>query len=437
MSVLNKNKNPFILCLQICLGAKLLEHFQTNNKYFPWYFSKIKENRNHHNYYFEIDEIDYDFGYDLFEIMRCCKDTKKIMVPKLIRIVEFHIFTIYDWNDDSKKFIKKINAKHLFFNNTTPLLYIANNIDILTNDISLNFLRICATFNQQIKPHILPKNLKSLIFGNSFNQPLLINVLPDGLKCLKFGECFNQPIFEHVLPESLIELSFSRTYNHTLQKSLFENLEILIVRNDIILTSLPVNLKQLRYISSFMNHPLKINFLPEFLTHLSIDFYKEHLIQGMLSDNLTHLILSYDFNFQIKENVLPKKLINLKFGNLYNQPLLPGVFPITLQFIEFGQDFNQPFTDPLSNPLSKNIFPKGLIHLSFGIDFNQQIYSNLLPESLTYLKFSNEFNKSLNRDILPKNLEKLILCKYYKLPSTDFFPQLNIKFNDLEIEEVD
>ena len=178
------------------------------------------------------------------------------------------------------------------------------------------------------------------------------------------------------------------------------------------------------------------------------------------------------YPFYIKPIKYPSKLIYLKFGNKFNQPI--DNLPNSLTHLTFGDDFNQPI-DNLPNSLTHLTFdsagtdyycgsnshsfnqsvdslpsslthltfndffdnyvdnlPNSLTHLTFGIYFNKPI--NNLPLNLLYLKLSSEFDQVL--DNLPDNLQTFILCSignYFDEKTLISEPSFNQPINKLPL----
>ena len=55
----------------------------------------------------------------------------------------------------------------------------------------------------------MPKNLKTLAFGDHYNHKIDSNILPDNIKTLYFGEHYNQIINVEILPSNLKYIKFN------------------------------------------------------------------------------------------------------------------------------------------------------------------------------------------------------------------------------------
>lgn len=126
----------------------------------------------------------------------------------------------------------------------------------------------------------------------------------------------------------------------------------------------------------FFNKPL-IN------KHINYDFSSNYHC------NLKSITFGYHFNQEINENLFPRSLTTLKFGESFNQKLIPGIFKYQCKLIsiEFGENFNNKGF-PL--PFNNQVFPNSLQNLKFANNFNSPLIDQLssLP-NLTILKFPN------------------------------------------------
>ena len=107
-----------------------------------------------------------------------------------------------------------------------------------------------------LKPGILPKNLKILGLAFWDDNEMVVGVLPDSLEILDLRDCyFNGPVIrEGVLPNNLKKLYLSRFYDSLFVKNV-----------------LPPSLKKIRLGFSY-NQPFESNILPNTLEKLSLGF---------------------------------------------------------------------------------------------------------------------------------------------------------------------
>jgi hypothetical protein len=92
--------------------------------------------------------------------------------------------------------------------------------------LSLTSLIIGSGYGYMLKPNILPPNLTHLEFKHWFNCEILPNALPHGLIYLNLGEQFNQKIQENILPSTIEKLIFGEQFNQDLnEKNLSANLK--------------------------------------------------------------------------------------------------------------------------------------------------------------------------------------------------------------------
>lgn len=272
------------------------------------------------------------------------------------------------------------------------------------------------SYNQPLIPGVLPINLNKLVFGNNFNQIIGPNVLPQELCKLIFGHSFDQPIETKTFPESLQSIVFGRSFNQPLGQGV-----------------LPQNLKRIKLGDGFICQKAENFVLPGSLT--SIHFGRQPLEQFLLTKDLfPHTGCLVDINFGdyfnqiLTEGVIPSSVIKLTFGNQYNQPLSPGVLPQSLQRLVFGENYDK--------PIDENVLPNGLQYLTFGYRYNEPIKPKILPTRLTHLVLGFYFNSPLIKGSLPPNLIHLVFQGVYNhflnpgvLPESLRFLKLGEYFN--------
>jgi hypothetical protein len=109
--------------------------------------------------------------------------------------------------------------------------------------------------------------------------------------------------------------------------------------------------------------------------------------------------------------LLPGYIINLSFGNKFNQPLGNNRLSFLsyikeLDSIEFGQCFNQELGHLLESTILNILYlPDNLKSIKFGHDFNKPI--QFLPQQLESIIFGHNFNQSINSG-LPIPLKRII-----------------------------
>jgi len=213
-----------------------------------------------------------DECHDLYSLMLCCKNMKKILKDKFLHILTFKLSQIKEFDE---KTVNKINVLHFDFS------FLPKNVN-------------------------LPSNLKELTFAHTFNEELNREFLPKKLTKLTFGVIYDQPLKECVLPECLTELNLNYSFNQPL-------------------TFLPKDLKTLT-IKGVFNQPIAENILPKKLTKLVFGkCFNQPLTIDVLPKQLNYLRFGDNFNQPLK--LLPKQLNYLRFGDNFNQPLLEGVLP--------------------------------------------------------------------------------------------------------------
>ena len=91
----------------------------------------------------------------------------------------------------------------------------------------------------------------------------------------------------------------------------------------------------------------------------------------------------------------------------YNQPILPGMLPQSLLYLQLNSDFNQPFVD--------GSLPPHLIFLQLGSAFNQPLMPAVLPSSLLHLDL-HSYTQVFQRGSLPASLRTLRMDGYSNQP---------------------
>ena len=159
------------------------------------------------------------------------------------------------------------------------------------------------------------------------------------------------------------------------------------------------------------NEVLKINDIPDFITHLFLCDFNQPIYKYTLSNNIRYLHFGNNFCQKIEPYVLPEGITHLFFGEIYNQPLVKGTIPNSVIYLDLGDIFNQKF--------EKNVLPNNVKYLLLGNLYEYELNSDILPNSLVYL----EINK-----IPICNLPKL---KYLKVMNNYYNNEL--KLNNLEL----
>ncbi len=185
----------------------------------------------------------------------------------------------------------------------------------------LKYLKFGASFNQRINADTLPQGLVSLSFGYYFNQDIDIGMLHE-LRYLVFGKSFNKPLCG--LPKNIRTIRFGESFNQEIKKN-----------------TLPVKLTELVFGSNF-NQRIDIDILPHKITNLYFSCqFNQPLIPGALPKELIHLKFGHSFNQIIPEMLLPKKLSKLHLGYMFNQPLSHGSLPVSLKYLLFNDTYDQ------------------------------------------------------------------------------------------------
>ena len=243
---------------------------------------------------------------------------------------------------------------------------------------NLQYLNLGNRFYLSIDDRI-PDSVETLIIGDLFDCS--INLLKMGIKKLELGKNFNKPLDQ--LPRSLKQLKLGKTFN------------------------------------------LPIDKLPNGLTHLIFNcesVFNHYLVN--LPSNLKCIKLGCRFNTSI-ENCLPHGLIELRFGDYFNNPIKKkslnmfgrgGIvctkkfIPETVRKIKFGMYFDQDINDAL---------PKDIKTVIIGADFSHKI--KRIPPSIKIVQLEIGHRFGINRHL--DNITHLKILNIYYFDHINLFPK--------------
>jgi hypothetical protein len=215
------------------------------------------------------------------------------------------------------------------------------------------------------------------------------------VKYLRFQDTFNCKLEPKSLPSSLIELQFGEWYNHSFD-------------NDV----LPSNLKTLRF--GGFGRVLYTDEITFDERKQKVEGFDKPFRVDVLPSSLIEIHFGNWFNQPLGIGVLPSNLRKLEFGNCFNWMLKPGELPFSLTELYFGYGFNK--------SLDKDVLSPKLTVLCFGYMFNKPFSVGTLPPNLTKLHFSGFFNQPLSVGTLPSSLTELHFGKWFNQPLDDVLP---------------
>eukprot|EP01133_Synstelium_polycarpum_P005263 gene5263-6092_t len=167
---------------------------------------------------------------------------------------------------------------------------------------------------------------------------------------------------------------------------------------------------------------LQVGSLPPFLQTLKLGSFDRSLtLPSLFPTTLVELTFGNDFDQPLLPGVLPPSLVVLNFGNSFDQILEPGSIPESVRFLKFGLHFNK--------PIAPGVLPQSqLTELTFGLEFKQQLQIGSIPLSVTRLVFGAFYNRPLLPGVLPPSLTDLDFgngdCGSYDHPlGPDILPQ--------------
>jgi hypothetical protein len=269
-------------------------------------------------------------------------------------------------------------------------------------------------FNQNIDAVIWPKSLHVILYGFEFDYYTKHSICPDSLRKLKLGSKFNYNLSDFNISHNLSDFNISHNlsdFNISHNLSDF-NISHLVALNlgdhfnqDINNVVWP-NLQVLIFGQAFDRNINKVVWPP--LLHTLI--FKGMFNRDINVDiNLRKLYQWFNFNQPI--NKLPLDIIDLKFGNAFNQEIIHIDWRIynSLRILAFGENFNR-----ICQNSDRSIDWYQLTEITFGERFNQHInnvkFTNL--EIIYDHSCSIDiYNGQKNSFIYPRSLYKII---YYK-----------------------
>jgi len=222
----------------------------------------------------------------------------------------------------------------------------------------------------------------------------LLGRWPSTLTESQMKTVFNQSVLNN-LPTSLQVLKLKVEFERLNDEKVSEALTSL--QKDISFACCPETKLTLAWLLPIVHDSQLVSHIwPQSLTNLTIK-YNHFARPGLLPISLRYLTVS-SFNHPLTIGFLRPH---------FNQLLLPGQLPMSIQKLFLGRHFN--------TQILKNVLPKHLITLQLGSSFRQQIEAGILPSSLRYLRCywntSRTVHKKSLRELLPKNvLPEHLVC---------------------------
>lgn len=138
--------------------------------------------------------------------------------------------------------------------------------------------------------------------------------------------------------------------------------------------------------------------LPKNIQHLSLKFCYDEVQDIVLPSTILYLRVENMYAGQvITKEFLPRNLKEIVLN--YNNELLPGVLPDTLEKIVLGDIFNK--------PIQHGVIPKNVKEFTFGRGYSWGIEPGILPSSLRKLTFRNRIKNPLLLGVIPENVKEL------------------------------
>ncbi len=276
---------------------------------------------------------------------------------------------------------------------------------------------------------LIPNTVKELIIETEVY--LRENSIPYGVKVLSIKRLENY-LYEgkRVIPNSVVNLTIKNI--------------IIPVKPDY----LPQNcIKKitLNYIEK--NETLVPGFIPKGVIDIVFgDLFNIDLVIGSIPKSAISVSFGGRFDKILKGGVLSIGLKKIKFGHQFNQKLLPNIIPHTVEDIVFGDMFDKPlgkgviprnaksvvFGNNFSQYLDEGTFPYGLKKLIFGFRYNNEIVKGLIPPTVEYLSFGFNFDKIIEKGVIPESVIYVIFNGLFEQSIEGIFP-VNLKYLKFEL----
>ncbi|GAM28333.1 hypothetical protein SAMD00019534_115090, partial [Acytostelium subglobosum LB1] len=367
--------------------------------------------------------------------------TKLIFGPKFNKILTPGVFPTSITYLEFGKGFKKSLVPGVFPSSLTTLLFNKSStfnrvLEVGVLPESLQILQLGHYYNQEIELNVLPQSLVKLLFSQNslYNLPIKHGVLPSSLQVLNLGYTFNSIIEDNVLPQSIIDLALSTLFSHPLTiNNLPRSLTKLMIGHSFDHTlapgTLPITLIEIcmgKYINwnphNYIELTLQPGLLPSSLTKFELlsGDYQPRMVPGTFPNTLTSLTFDL-FSKPLEVGFLPSSLTYLDFGRVFNRPIdslrtmvyepdhPEGVYRTTLpnlQSLVLGSRFN--------NPILEGVFGLSLTYIEIGWAFNFPLIPGVLPSSLKKLILGDSFNYALDQDVLPPSLKSLAIGRKFK-----------------------
>ena len=265
-------------------------------------------------------------------------------------------------------------------------------------------------FTSPLNEGDIPNTVQNLYFGSGFNCELKPNDIPNSVKVLHFGSYFCKPINNNNIPSSVIELVMKNKDNRNITHIIPNGIKKLVMDNtfnDISVGTIPNTVTRLTLPDNF-NKPLQKGIIPEGVIELTFgNEFDQQLKIGDIPNSIKKLNLGNKFNQKLSPGIIPEGIVELTFSSYFNKILYKGDIPNTVKKIKFGDYFNQ--------PLIKGFISKGVEEIYFGCHFNRPLYKDTIPDGVKSIIFNKNslFNQVLNKNDLPNTITKLYFGDYY------------------------
>lgn len=248
----------------------------------------------------------------------------------------------------------------------------------------------------------IPKETTIIIFGDRYDHPIIKETIPKTVWSISFGQSFSQSIKPFTFSNNIKELLFDMNYKAFIHDNVFPPyLETLSIHYKSLMCQKNKLPETLTNLTLFFDKEDDLTYIPPQIKNLTFFNFNRNIKKDILPENLEKLNLGNNYNIRIRQNILPKKLKILYFGKFYNKTIKYGILPDSLEEIYFV---------PLQTTKKIN---NRIVYISNYSKFQKKILPFSIPLNVKKIFFPNTYNKKIYKDSLPHNLEILSVGSWF------------------------
>ncbi len=145
-------------------------------------------------------------------------------------------------------------------------------------------------------------------------------------------------------------------------------------------------------------------FVPDGTVDLTFGWDFDQLLWvGAIPNSVVQLTFGIQFNERLDVGVIPNSVEHLTFeGGYYMEPFVVGSIPNSVKSLSI---------EGYSKPFGVGIIPESVIELEFGDDFDQPIIFGVGTDSISYLEFQ-KYLQSSEISFIPKSVKSLRIYQF-------------------------